>query len=36
MPAWYQIVANVISITAIILITAHPSEKEALASAKRR
>ena len=36
MPAWYQIGANLISLTAILLITAHPSEQAALASVKRR
>jgi MFS family permease len=36
MPAWYQIVANLVSVTAILLITAHPSEREMLKSVKRR
>jgi MFS family permease len=36
MPAWYQIAANLVSVTAILLITAHPTEREALKSIKRK
>jgi hypothetical protein len=36
MPAWYQIAANIVSLTAILLITAHPSEREVLEKAGRK